>query len=354
MRAVAVMLVVIGHAGLADRVPGGSGVTIFFGISGFIITFLLLREQERTRTFDVRAFYARRALKILPPLTLVVIIPTLISGLFSPIHWRALLGVVFFYFNWLFLNGVGEPFPGSAVVWSLSIEEQFYLAFAIVWAAALRFRIRTESFIASVVLVALLSLAARIGFVTFSRLTGEALENRIYYATDTRIEAIAFGVLTAFAFFLSTVQPGATRRRDGAFHLGAVVRFFQTDAALTLAGCFFLASLAIRDEWFRYTFRFSIQALAACVVIIYGFGTCNTLVRRCFDFCVHLKAVQIIGLASYSIYLIHLTVMLYAKPFLAGVSLSLQVPALTLAGVLSGISVYYLVERPIQQWKKRR
>lgn len=70
MRAGAVMLVVLSHAGLT-AVPGGSGVTIFFVISGFIITHLLLRELEKTNSFDIRGFYLRRALKIFPPLLVI-------------------------------------------------------------------------------------------------------------------------------------------------------------------------------------------------------------------------------------------------------------------------------------------
>ncbi|WP_181365120.1 acyltransferase family protein [Arthrobacter sp. HMWF013] len=90
MRAFAVMLVVVAHAGLGLIIPGGSGVTIFFTISGFIITYLMLRERDKTGGFSLGGFYFRRAVKIAPPLILAVVIPTLIYAIFEDINWGGL------------------------------------------------------------------------------------------------------------------------------------------------------------------------------------------------------------------------------------------------------------------------
>src|ERR1700722_3081685 len=94
MRALAVMLVVFAHAGLSKIIPGGSGVTIFFSISGFIITYLLLREKDATGGFEIRGFYLRRGLKIGPPLIVCVIIPTLILATVREINWAPFTGIV--------------------------------------------------------------------------------------------------------------------------------------------------------------------------------------------------------------------------------------------------------------------
>src|SRR4051812_6762421 len=144
MRALAVMLVVVAHAGLGAMVPGGSGVTIFFSISGFIITYLLLRENDATGSFGIRAFYVRRLLKIGPPLLVCILIPTIILAFFKAINWAPFAGIVFFYFNWFKATGVDAPLPGSGVVWSLSIEEQFYLGFALLWLIVVRSTARTR------------------------------------------------------------------------------------------------------------------------------------------------------------------------------------------------------------------
>ena len=133
MRAAAVMLVVLAHAGL-EVVPGGSGVTIFFVISGFIITHLVLKEHRRTGGFDIAGFYRRRALKLAPPLLVALVLPTaLYAWLVRPVSLGDFLGQVFFFFNWRYTDSQVDVLPGSIVVWSLSIEEQFYVAFALIW-----------------------------------------------------------------------------------------------------------------------------------------------------------------------------------------------------------------------------
>ena len=344
MRAVAVMLVVVSHAGLQDRVPGGSGVTIFFSISGFIITYLLLKERGRTGDFDIGAFYTRRALKILPPLFVIVILPTLVISLFKAINWSPVAGILFFYYNWLKLQGIFPALPGSVVVWSLSIEEQFYLIFAIIWAAALSRGVRMRWIVTGVVATAFTSTLVRIVIASTSPFT-EKLQDRIYYGSDTRVDAIAFGILTAIAFHHAANRPGHTNR---------ITTTSQKDWTIFLAIILFVASLVLRNEWFRYTFRFSFQALAACLVILYGFGSGNSAIRTAFNFLVRLKAVQLLGLASYSIYLIHLIVIQFAGPLVGHFVLPIRVIILTLAGTFPGVAVYLAIERPIQRWRQQR
>lgn len=141
MRAFAVLLVVVAHAGLGHLVPGGSGVTIFFAVSGFIITHLVLRERDRTGGFDVGGFYVRRAVKLLPPLLVAILLPTLVWSVWHPVDWSALAAQLFFYFNWTKASGAEfDALPGSGVVWSLSIEEQFYIVFALSWLLLVRRR----------------------------------------------------------------------------------------------------------------------------------------------------------------------------------------------------------------------
>ena len=139
MRAAAVLIVVVSHAGVTF-VPGGSGVTIFFVVSGFIITYLLLRERDRTGGFDIRNFYLRRALKIFPPFAAIVMIPTLIYSLFRYINPYDFLGQILFFFNWRYTDGYADVLPGSHLTWSLSIEEQFYLVFAAIWMLTVKSR----------------------------------------------------------------------------------------------------------------------------------------------------------------------------------------------------------------------
>ena len=149
MRAFAVLLVVFSHAGLSF-VPGGSGVTIFFAISGFIITYLILRERDKTGGFDVAGFYIRRLLKIAPPLLLAIVLPTAIYWLRGgAVNLLDFLGQVFFFFNLRYLDSEITVLPGTHVMWSLSIEEQFYLIFALIWL----FMVRWERYRKSLVVI---------------------------------------------------------------------------------------------------------------------------------------------------------------------------------------------------------
>ncbi len=114
MRAFAVLLVVVAHAGAGLIVPGGSGVTIFFAISGLIITLLVLREQDKTGGFAIGGFFFRRAAKILPPLIVVVLVPSLVWACFGPLDWGALAAQIFFVFNWVKASGdLFHVLPGS-------------------------------------------------------------------------------------------------------------------------------------------------------------------------------------------------------------------------------------------------
>lgn len=343
MRALAVMLVVVSHAGLQDRVPGGLGVTMFFSISGFIITYLLLKERGRTGTFNIGSFYTRRALKILPPLLIVVIIPTVILSLFKKIDWSPVAGIIFFYYNWLKVHDISPPLPGSVVVWSLSIEEQFYLLFAVIWAVVVGMNVGKRWITTGVITVAVASIFIRILIVSTSPFS-KTLEDRIYYGSVTRVDAIAFGILTATAFYYATNQPD---RKPW------ITRITQRDSALALALILFLSSLFLRNEWFRYTFRFSVQALAACIIILYGFGNSPTVIRRAFNSTVDLRAIQIVGRASYSIYLIHFIIIIHMGQFVGNFTLPVRVLFLVIAGTLPGIAIYVVIERPIERWRNK-
>lgn len=335
MRAFAVILVVIAHAGLGGIVPGGSGVTIFFSISGFIITYLLLRERDRTGGFSASKFYFRRVIKIGPPFILIIVIPSVIMSFSKNIDWGAFLGQVLFVFNWIYIDGHPAVLDGSDVVWSLAIEEQFYIVFAIFWLLAVRFRYWRFA----ITTIA----AAGVAYSTLSRIImapDQTLGDRIYYGSDTRLDGIAWGVLAAVAFhWLQNRELTGIR----------VARLLANDWAFVGAVCIYLLSLIYRDEWFRDTFRYSIQSLAACCVILYGLLPGQGPFRRVFYSVSQWRLVSLIGLASYSIYLIHLVLMNSVRDIL-GFPMPVNVVILSVIGVAAGILVYRFVEIPVHRW----
>src|SRR5262245_22242535 len=125
-RAIAVLLVIFYHFGF-EKVPGGSGVTMFFVLSGFLITWLLLKEHEKNGKISLKGFYRRRILRIFPAFYaywLGLVFLLLITG--KSILWpHAIASFVYLtnYYNAI----LGDPNTGFSHTWSLAIEEQFYL-----------------------------------------------------------------------------------------------------------------------------------------------------------------------------------------------------------------------------------
>jgi len=155
LRAIAVTLVVLSHAGIGAFAGGYVGVDVFFVISGFLITTLLLKELTRSGTISLPGFYARRAIRLLPVSTVVVAATVAASWLFlpatrfKPITTDALFST-FYGINWRlayqgtdYLNATAAPSPLQHL-WSLAVEEQFYLVWPLlllaVWAGRRAYR----------------------------------------------------------------------------------------------------------------------------------------------------------------------------------------------------------------------
>ena len=333
MRALAVSVVVVGHAGVSFM-PGDAGVTVFFVISGFIITTVLLREREKTGGFAFWHFYARRALKLAPPFIVAILIPTIIYGLFHPLNPLAVLSQIFFSYNWVQIYQpeiAGDILPGSGVVWSLAVEEQFYIVFAIVWILLVRSRHWLISLFTLSVVGITYSTIIRISYL------GD-LDVSHFRGTDARLDAIAWGILAALAFYK--------------FSSSMRFRVLGNDWILFGALALLLGSFAIPGREFEMTTRYSIHAIAAALLILYGMIPTTTRVKKVFYRAASLKWIGVVGLASYSIYILHDVLIkgieaVTASPFIDNpVSLSVL-------GLIAGITMYFLVEIPSLKLKKR-
>src|SRR5579872_5196602 len=143
IRAISVALVFFSHNGLGNVVPGGLGVTIFFVLSGFLITTLMRGEFAETGTVSFRAFYLRRFLRLIPPLLVVTCISVaafFIAGLGDRFTAGGLASVLLYFSNYfqIFHGASGQP-PGLGVTWSLAVEEHYYLLYPPLAVALLRF-----------------------------------------------------------------------------------------------------------------------------------------------------------------------------------------------------------------------
>jgi peptidoglycan/LPS O-acetylase OafA/YrhL len=256
VRAVAVLAVVAFHEGLS-AVPGGFlGVDVFFVLSGYLITDLLVAQFARGGRIDLRSFWVRRARRLLPALGAVLISVTAAVTLLEPDQLgglrRALLGAMTFSSNWSQGGAVQSHFgtfgppPPLQHLWSLAIEEQFYLiwplALAIILARIQRRRLR----------VALAWTGAAVSAAALA-LIYVPDPSRVYYGTGTHASALLTGAALALTWplaRLAAVSRGAARRLDiaGVAGLAAIAwamsHFSGTDRALYPFGLVFAALAA--------------------------------------------------------------------------------------------------------------
>lgn len=296
IRALAVMLVFFSHGELAKIVPGGLGVTVFFVLSGYLITTLMRREYANTDTVRLRAFYLRRVLRLMPPLFIVVTAAALLSAMdliksdFSP---RGLLSVLFYFGNYHVIAHDFHGIPaGIGVVWSLAVEEHYYLLYPPLAIALLRSG-RPWIAIAALILLCALTL----GWRCWLALHG-ASEAYLMMATDTRADSILIGCLLAFWCDpgLDSATPANPRHewiRDTV--LGAACILLLT------------ATLVYRDDFFRMTWRYTLQSLAIAP-LIYLAVVCGA--QAPFRW-LNSRPMIYLGTISYTIYLSHQVILYF-------------------------------------------
>ncbi|MGN7252759.1 acyltransferase family protein [Arthrobacter sp. SAFR-014] len=218
LRAVAVMLVVLDHLGW---VPGGYvGVDIFFVISGFLITAHLLKELTATGKIRLGSFYARRVRRLLPAAFTVLAVGTAAAMMWQPYdRWAAsaaeMLASTFYAENWVLAakavdySASSESATFAQHYWSLSVEEQFYLAWpllllALFWAAA---RFRKAS--AQVMLIGIA--AALVTSLVFSVVITSLSPSEAYFVTPARVWEFGAGALVALGLGRLTLGPRQTQ-----------------------------------------------------------------------------------------------------------------------------------------------
>jgi peptidoglycan/LPS O-acetylase OafA/YrhL len=211
LRAVAVVAVVAFHLN-EGGVPGGFlGVDLFFVLSGFLITTLLLAEWEQRGAIAVLPFWRRRARRILPLLLVTMVAVALVTPLwFDDVAGRVrgeLLAALAQGGNWFeavagrsYFDTIGRSAPLQHL-WSLGVEAQFYLVWPIVAALALRHGGRRRLAQVTLVATALSFLAMAVGF------HAAADPSRLYYGTDTRIGTVLVGALLALVWRRARVGP---------------------------------------------------------------------------------------------------------------------------------------------------
>ncbi|MGB3187193.1 MAG: acyltransferase family protein [Ornithinimicrobium sp.] len=241
LRAVAVIMVLLYHARIPGISGGFAGVDVFFVISGFLITSLLVREVQRSGRISITKFYARRARRLLPAATLVLIVTAVVGSVVLPADVRAQLGreiiaATFYVVNWELaaqsVNYLAEDSEPSAVqhYWSLSVEEQFYVVWPLIMIAAVSVAaaVKGRAFRYMAVALTLVTVASLAWSITSTM----SNPGTAYFATTTRVWELGFGALLAFAVGRLNHLPRAMAEAMslGGLVLIAVAALFVTSA----------------------------------------------------------------------------------------------------------------------------
>lgn len=332
LRGIAIIAVLIHHQLTPFSLTGGFlGVDLFFVLSGFLITGLLLAEFEKTNSISLRNFYIRRVLRLGPALTLF-----LLASLAVTYHTQ-LIGVtrqiklvviaLLYSTNWRMAFGWDSVLDPTAIVWSLSIEEQFYLVWPLLVLGCLALKLRPRTIIAGLGLTIFAIIVHR-----NMLLNQAAYLTRLYYGTDTRADALLIGCLFAL---VPVTDVGVRTKR----WLNVASVFSATALA------YLMVASSFSDE-FLYRGGFTIVALLAGIVI---FVSANSPPRM-LSVALQWSPLRWFGRISYGLYLWHWLVVRNTSLYFLGY----WEPWAKL-GIALGIASasFYLVEKPFNRLKSR-
>jgi peptidoglycan/LPS O-acetylase OafA/YrhL len=333
LRTVAVYLVLLFHAGLSWFGGGYVGVDMFFCLSGFLVTSVLMTELQGTGSLRVGRFYSRRVRRLLPAAVVVVIATCLTFTLvWSVVRRASIVGdavsALLYYANFHFLSASGDYFAADIDkspflhFWSLSIEEQFYAVFPVLLLVLFRVgRARRRSVVlGGLGLLFVLSLAEQIWFATRN-------VDRAYYGTDTRLYQLLAGALLTATFAFTSRRLG---RRPA--HLVAVVG---------ILGIVVVASgmVHLSPSW---------RGIGATVASILVLGGLAMAEASPLSRLLALKPMAYLGRISYGTYLWHWPVIVALGTWLDAGPLPVAVLAFAIATGLAALSAE-LMELPIRR-----
>jgi peptidoglycan/LPS O-acetylase OafA/YrhL len=327
LRGIAVVMVFLFHAGVPGFSGSFIGVDIFFVLSGFLISVLLLQEYQSNQRINFKKFYLRRAVRLLPALLFMLAVYLLLFMLASPDaatrirHLHDAFLVLFYASNWTRAFELGRPYT-LGHCWSLSIEEQFYTLWPLILLLLLRCGARIR--IGGVLLLVCISWSWRLWLLNHG-----ASWDRLYNGFGCRADMLLIGCLLACLW-----NAGMLNRWGRSAFLAP---------SLAAVSYIFLGVMGYRADWqsaVLYSWQYTLIALATAVVILDVLMRPHALGSRILS----RSALVSLGVLSYAIYLWHYPVLHYCT--LKGVHGTAGI--ILTAAVTLGFAVFsrHVVEKP--------
>lgn len=326
MRAVAVLMVFVFH-GATDILPGGFvGVDIFFVISGFVITGILVREHSQGGRIDLVAFWKRRMLRLIPALLAALVLVAVLTPTIG-YGWRSYgkdaLTAVLYVYNF---RAISQPPSALGHLWSLSVEEQFY----VVWPLLVLLILRARRRVRTTLVLALIS------FIVCASLVPILGGGTLYFLLPGHVPELLLGAAlsvswtTGFPPWLQRIAASPWLAISGAVVLGGVA----------------LTASRIQASWL-YLGGLTLLAVATTAVIAHIVQEPGGAIASLLS----LQPLVWLGLRSYGFYLLHQPLLLLVEHF--GPSVSVRLAAGLAASLILCASSYRYVEQPFLRRKLR-
>jgi peptidoglycan/LPS O-acetylase OafA/YrhL len=323
LRGVAILLVMLAHASIPGFAAGGvAGVTLFFVLSGFLITSILASEHVRSGRVSFGLFYRRRALRLLPALIALIVVGCAyesVDGFDRETAQHGLIALLYFG-NWSSVAGTWLG-PWFGHTWSLAIEEQFYLVWPLVLILLLAIR-RYRLAVAVVGVGAALATAERA--ILWH---GSESSDRVYFGTDTRADALLLGA--ALALWTA---------RGGRILVGRWVG--------VLGVALLIAAIPLTGSWTTYVLSPTLAAVGALLILAY-------LAHAGRGKPLRIPFLRFSGRISYGLYLWHVPLVWVLLPHLTDVPLLVRAIVLFVVSYGLAMASYRWIELPFLRRKNR-
>lgn len=337
-RGYAILLVIIGHL-YRDLIRVSLlGVTLFFFVSGFLITKLLIVEYRKRNTIFLKEFYLRRVFRLYPALLfflLVTCVFILLSG--QSILFPDIMSGLFYFTNYYLvyfkpvLQSTDYPLV-SEILWSLSVEEHFYLFFPVLFLTL--FSDSNNKLLSVLGMLLILFLFSRcIEFFSASNLS--EVRKVIYYTTHNRGDSILYGCVSALLIY----------RYNAKFY----IRYLNSKWLFILSFLLLVLIEIVPSQLFQNTFKYSFQGIAFSIIVpSFLFGNSENGIKKWLEG----NFIVFIGKLSYSLYLFHwiaIKIIAFYVPQ-KGLSINLLIVVFSLGLALLS---YYGVERPFLSLRRK-